>query len=137
MLPISYYFFSLITRDRQLQNSIKCREVGAKVYAEDMKEWYENESSDSSRYSVKDPEFSYVKSLRSCLYSGGYTMYFYQKEGEQEGHDNVMRVIKDVYTNKVLASTYTGFYDVDDWNFNEEKIKHNEEYNKLYSEYFN
>lgn len=137
---VGIYSLKTISDNAYLQKSIQCREIGSKAYREDMKVMYDNEESDSSRYSVYEPEFAYSKSLKTCLYAGGHVIYWNPSNDDpnskQKGHDLVQRIIKDVYKNKEVASTDTGFFYVADEDFNNRKLEQIKAYEEVYAKNF-
>lgn len=105
-IPASYYF--LIYLPRQNENSRlftanqRCREVGEKLYQEDVKAKEESKKLGVSigRYSyVNDPEYTFNQGLNTCLYAG------HSSQGDPTGSVSDYWV-KDALTNKEILRFY-------------------------------
>jgi len=91
---IIYYHIVFLPSEKRgevsLENQIKCRQEGFKLYETEKKEIL------TSQFYL-NPEFKFNEELNTCLYNGGLI------EGEYAS-----AFIKDVYTNKELAG-YSSF----------------------------
>lgn len=97
---IALAFYLLLWQPAQekretLSNNIKCQQEGSQLFEKEQKA--QKEKDRIIKRVFKEPEFRFNNELNTCLYQGAWT-------DLGASGDHIFYFIKDVYTNKTLAS---------------------------------
>lgn len=122
ILSLFYYLIFFLFPEKEIKQMTRCREIGNKVYQQDKEEWEDkNSEGENVILLVYEPEYYFNKRLNTCLYYGGYKIYYKDlvrgREFVKNSFTNEKIIFRAILNDKLLSGL-----SIDEFNSQKQKL---------------